>query len=74
MAITWFVIIPSTRLSLSRVPIALRVDPIESPNTDKSHRDTGNQPKGQEGKTKDQWSDPIDHGYHANDPNEWNQS
>jgi hypothetical protein len=72
MAVTWFVI-PPTRLSLSRVPVTLRVDVVKSPNTDKGYGDTGNQPEGQEWKAENEWSDPIDNGYHAYDPNEWNQ-
>ena len=72
MATIWFVISP-TRLSLSRVPVTLRVDVVESPNTEKGYGDTGDQPKGQEGKAENDWSDPIDNGYHPYDPYEWNQ-
>ena len=72
MATTWFVI-PSTRLSLSRVPVMLRVDAVESPNTDKGYGNTGNQPKGQEGKAANDWSDSVDKGYHPYDPYEWSQ-
>jgi len=66
MATTWFVI-PPTRLSLS-VPIALQVDVVKSPDTEKGYRDTGNQPKGQKGQAENERSDPIDNGYHAYDP------
>jgi hypothetical protein len=51
----------------------LRVDAVESPNTGKGYGDTGNQPKGQEGKAANDWSDSVDKGYHPYDPYEWSQ-
>ena len=49
----------------------LRVDVVESPNTDKGYGDTGNQPEGHEREAENDWLDPIYNWYHAYDPHKW---